>query len=442
MAKLSPGVALALAVGVPLAAGFFAVRAGRAVAPAADAASVLTRFARPTAIPYPGSTPPTPAQIALGSKLFHDTRLSANGEISCATCHDPELAFTDGVVRGKGIANERLPRHTPALWNLAWAETLFWDGRAASLEDQARGPIENPKEMGQPLETGAAKLAADPATAALFASTFPADPRVTPANITAALAAYERTLVSPPTRFDRFIAGDTAALTASEKAGFALFTGAGHCVSCHSGWAFTDRAFHDIGLPGDDKGRGAVIGLPAVDHAFKTPTLRELAWTAPYMHDGSKATLEDVVRHYESGGIERPSRSPDLPRGFEPTDEDRRNLIAFLETLSSERPPRPDAGIGFAGAPAALPAAVPVSQVSQKDKAFAPRAVRIRRGETLRIVNDDTRPHNVRLFDPRLTFDSGLQEPGETARVTFPDSGTFEVFCGIHPSMKLTVTVE
>ena len=126
--------------------------------------------------------------------------------------------------------------------------------------------------------------------------------------------------MSPPTRFDRWVAGEAGALTPSEVSGFAIFTGKGRCSNCHTGFAFTDHGFYDIGLPGTDKGRGAEIGLPAADHAFKTPTLRELAWTAPYMHDGSLATLEDVVRHYESGGVARPTRSSDLPANLALTD--------------------------------------------------------------------------------------------------------------------------
>jgi len=409
---------------------------------AANLASLRAQFARPTSIPYPGAMPPTPEQVALGARLFHDPRLSANGEFSCASCHDPELAFTDGVTRGMGIAKALLPRHTPTLWNLAWNETLFWDGRAPSLEAQAQGPMENPKEMGQAIGAGVAKLRADPAMLAAFAAAFPDRPDVSPTHVLTALADYERTLVSPPTRFDAFIAGDDTALTPSERNGFALFTGRGRCSTCHSGWAFTDRAFHDIGLPTDDKGRGTVIGLPAVNYAFKTPTLRELSWTAPYMHDGSLASLEDVVSHYNHGGVDRPSRSPDLPVNLALTGQEVSDLVAFLETLSSARPPKPDAGLGFSGVPVAVAAPVTVSQVTQKNKAFSPTSVRVTTGETLRIVNDDTRPHNVRVFDPRLEFNSGLQEPGETATITFGSSGTFEVFCGIHPSMKLSVTVE
>lgn len=441
MTEVSRLAAGALLVLLPLCGGAVLVTA--VLAGGADAPKVtLADFARPAGIPYPGTAAPTAEQVALGARLFRDPRLSGNGKIACATCHDPDLAFSDGVERGKGITNETLPRHTPTIWNLAWNEALFWDGRATSLEDQAKGPIENPKEMGQPIGDGAKTLAADPDMVAAFGKAFPADPGVTPANIQAALADYERTMVSPPTKFDRYVAGDEAALNDSEKNGFKLFTGRGNCVSCHSGWAFTDRAFHDIGLPGDDRGRGAILNLAKVDHAFKTPSLRELAWTAPYMHDGSKATLEDVVRHYESGGIDRPTRSPDLPKSLQLSDDERRDLVAFLETLSSELPPKPDPSIAFLGAPPPLPPAVTTSQVSQRNKAFTPLAVKVKRGETLKIFNDDTRPHNVRVFDPRLTFDSGLQEPGESASVAFNADGTFEVFCGIHPSMKLRVMVE
>ena len=160
------------------------------------------------------------------------------------------------------------------------------------------------------------------------------------------MAAYERTLVSPPTRFDRWVAGDAEALSPSEISGLQLFAGKGRCISCHTGFAFTDHNFYDIGLPGADKGRGKEIGLRAADYAFKTPTLRELAWTAPYMHDGSLATLEDVIDHYEKGGVRRPTRSRDLPRNLKLTQQERADLIAFLESLSSD-----DAASAIDGSP-------------------------------------------------------------------------------------------
>ena len=208
------------------------------------------------------------------------------------------------------MTGRRLARHTPSLWNVAWSPLLFWDGRAPSLENQIRFPVEHPDEMGSSLENAVDRFSRHDSYVRAFAAAFPASTRRSrPRSIAQALAAYERTLVSPPTRFDKWVAGDAGALTPSERAGFAIFTGKGRCSNCHTGFAFTDHGFYDIGLPGSDKGRGAEIGLRAADYAFKVPTLRELAWTAPYMHDGSLATLEDVVHHYESGGVARPTRS-------------------------------------------------------------------------------------------------------------------------------------
>src|SRR5205823_13670951 len=149
------------------------------------------------------------------------------------------------------------------------------------------------------------------------------------------------TFVSPVTRFDRWVAGDAQALTRNELDGFRLFTGKGACVKCHSGFAFTDYAFHDIGMPGDDRGRGAVLRLEATEHAFKTPGLREIGRSAPYMHDGSLATLDDVLRHYAGGVVERPTVSKDITRGLKLSDRERADLIAFLGTLTSETAPAP-----------------------------------------------------------------------------------------------------
>jgi cytochrome c peroxidase len=400
------------------------------------------QFQRPARIPVPRENIPSPVRIALGERLFNEVRLSADDSVSCASCHNPALAYTDGVARGHGIAKERLPHHTPSLWNLAWAPALFWDGRARTLEEQAIVPMAHPKEMAQPIERGAEKLAADASYREAFRAAFPKDPRITPENIVKAIASFERTLVSPRTRFDYWIEGETSALTGVEIEGFRLFTGKGRCVSCHSGWAFTDHAFHDIGLPGEDLGRGLIVDLPRIDRAFKTPSLRELVWIAPFMHDGSLDTLDDVVRHYETGGIPRPTRSPDLPARLAVTDRERESLIAFLESLSSDRPPRP-ADIRLAtGEPTQPPGpSVATLSVSQRDKKFAPERVALARGQSLTVINNDVRPHNVRIFDPRLQFNSGVQEPGDQVTVPFAESGTFEVFCGIHPTMRLSVEV-
>jgi cytochrome c peroxidase len=446
--RLTAGAfALSAAVGFAAlaAVGLWPMAEGARAQQAADPLAALkARFVRPGFVPNPAGNPPTAAKIALGQRIFADAELSATGTIACASCHDPKLAFTDGEPKGKGVTNRRLARHTPSLWNVAWSPLLFWDGRAPSLESQIRFPVEHPDEMGSSLENAVDRFSRHESYVRAFAQVFPrAEPQISPRTISLALAAYERTLVSPPTRFDRWVAGEADALSPSELAGFAIFTSKGRCSSCHTGFAFTDHGFYDIGLPGTDKGRGAEIGLPAADHAFKTPTLRELAWTAPYMHDGSLATLEDVVRHYESGGVARPTRSKDLPQNLALSEQERADLVAFLETLSSETPPQPSREPWVnAAEPAsrALPAATTV--VSPASKLFQPHYIRVRAGQPLTVLNDDTRTHNVRIYDPRFDYNSGAQEPHETVTIRFPARGTFEAFCGIHPSMRLTVVVE
>jgi cytochrome c peroxidase len=293
--------------------------------------------------------------------------------------------------------------------------------------------------MGHPIDLLIGRLRADSSYTRAFAAAFPEDPSITAQNIAKAIATFERSLVSPATRFDRWVEGEEKVLTAEEIAGFGLFAGKAGCARCHSGWAFTDSAFHDIGLPGEDRGRGAVLGLDAAMHAFKTPGLREVTRSAPYMHDGSLETLESVVRHYENGIVERPSLSPDLPRNLLLSEAERRSLVAFLGTLIADDP-----------TPAAIvpetitkPApAMRVKTVTQSEKNFFPARVMLKRNDRLWIVNNDTRTHNVRIFDPALEFDSGAQEPGEAVEIAFPMSGSFVIFCGIHPTMEIAVDVE
>ena len=409
-------------------------------APAGNLAALKASFRRPATVPFPADNPFSESKRALGEALFHDKRLSIDGSLACASCHERGKGFADGKVQGRGVPGRPLKRHTPTLWNLAWSAPVFWDGRARSLEEQVAGPIESPDEMALPMATAVARLAADPAMVRAFAEAFPAAPRVDATNLAKAIATYERTFVSPVTRFDRWIAGDERALTPSEIAGFRLFTGKAQCVKCHSGFAFTDYAFHDIGLPGDDRGRGAVLRLEVAEHAFKTPGLREIARSAPYMHDGSLVTLDAVVRHYASGVVERPTLSKDLARKLDLSAAERADLIAFLGTLTSEGPPvLPDKIVPVQSGPTEPAAAV--STVSQDDKAFHPTHIALPPSGRLWIVNNDTRTHNVRVFDPALDFDSGAQEPGETVEIAFPASGSFLVFCGIHPKMELYVDV-
>ncbi len=427
------GAAAALWMQLP---GLQAAAAG----PADDLAALKASFRRPATVPFPADNPFSQKKRELGEALFHDKRLSIDGSLACASCHRPENGLADGKVHGRGVPGRPLKRHTPTLWNLAWSSPVFWDGRARNLEEQVAGPIESPDEMAQPMAAVVARLAADPATVRAFTEAFPEAPRVDASNLAKAIATYERTFVSPDTRFDRWIAGDENALNRNEMDGFRLFTGKAQCVNCHSGFAFTDYAFHDIGLPGDDRGRGAVLRLEVAEHAFKTPGLREIGRSAPYMHDGSLATLEDVVRHYMSGVVDRPTLSKDLMRGLELSEAERADLIAFLGTLTSDTTPAPQDKIVPVKSGPSVPAEH-VSTVSQDDKAFHPTHIALPRGSRLWIVNNDTRTHNVRIFDPALDFDSGAQEPGETVEIAFPAAGSFLVFCGIHPKMELYVDV-
>jgi cytochrome c peroxidase len=296
-------------------------------------------FARPApAASLASRTPADPAlqaRINLGKALFIDKRLSGAGNRSCATCHDPARSFTDGLPRARGLDGKPLLRNTPALWNLAETPLLYWDGRAAGLAAQARFPILHPNEMAGDFKAIVRRLSASERTRARFSRAFPGQPDISEDNILAALAAYEATLVSPRTRFDAWIAGDRGALSAAEARGFSLFVGRAGCVRCHTGWRFTDDKFHDIGLAGDDPGRGAISGGVPGLKAFKTPGLREVAHTAPYMHDGSKPTLDRVLDHYAGSFIDRPGLAANMVRDLRLDNAERSDLIAFLNTLSS-----------------------------------------------------------------------------------------------------------
>jgi cytochrome c peroxidase len=195
-----------------------------------DFAALKAKFRRPAAIPFPASNPYSVEKRVLGEKLFHDKRLSADGSIACASCHDRRKGFSDGRVTAIGVPRRPLRRHTPTLWNLAWTGPSFWDGRARSLEEQVAGPIIAPDEMAQPIDKLVARLAADRDYARAFAKAFPRDPRVSEENLKKAVATYERTLVSPPTRFDRWVEGESV-LSAQEIEGFRLFAGKAGCAT-------------------------------------------------------------------------------------------------------------------------------------------------------------------------------------------------------------------
>jgi len=279
----------------------------------------------------------TPA-VALGKSLFFDPRLSRSRFVSCASCHNPALSWADGNARATGDLMKTLGRRTPTILNLAWAEAMFWDGRAATLEDQALGPITAQAEMNLTLDTMVARLTAIPGYTKLFERAYPGE-GVSGKTVAKAIAAFERTVISGVSPFDRWVAGDASAISDEAKQGFVVFNSKARCSQCHSGWRFTDDGFQDIGLPGMDRGRGGIINLADAEHAFKTPTLRDVERRAPYMHDGSVATLEQVVELYDKGGeVRRPSLSDDI-RPLHLTAAEKHALVAFMRTLTgTERP--------------------------------------------------------------------------------------------------------
>jgi cytochrome c peroxidase len=415
-----------------LAVAGFLLIAGTALA--ADVPRLET-FRRPATTPFPNAASFTPAKAALGKKLFFDPILSGANDRSCAFCHQPERGFASGKTTGLAIDGSALPRAVPTILNTAWAPRLFWDGRAESLEAQALGPVANPAEMNQNLDELVRELRAHADYPQLFRNVFPDQPEITTDTIAQALAVYERTLVSGNAPFDRFANGQTDALTPAQQRGFRLFTGKARCATCHSGWAFTDNAFHDIGLPGEDRGRGKILDLPKLDHAFKTPTLRDLSQRGPFMHDNSIATLEGVIEHYVKIPVRRPSLSPDL-KTIALTRNEKADLLAFLKSLDADGPPP-----SFVPETVGLPRAVETRSVSQKDKEFWPTHIAIAAGDKVLFRNDDTRAHNIRVNDAALNWNSGLQEPGEDVEIPFATPGRFDIFCGIHPTMKLRVEV-
>jgi len=303
-----------------------------------DIDAMKAEYRRPPLIPFPSENRFTPAKASLGKKLYFDPRLSAASLQSCASCHSPSFGWGDGIAPGPGGGTTRLERRSPTIINSAWGEVFMWDGRAASLEEQALLPIQSATEMNMPIDRLLKRLASIPEYRSLFASTFPRR-GITPATLGEALATYERTIVSERAPFDAWIEGDEHAIPEQAKRGFVTFNTKGRCSSCHEGWNFTNEGFHDIGLAGADIGRGALLpNIPAMAHAFKTPGLREIERRGPYMHDGSIATLEGVIEHYDGGGLERPRRSDLIgPLGLEP--EEKSDLIAFLKTLTSNPSP-------------------------------------------------------------------------------------------------------
>lgn len=291
-------------------------------------------YRRPAAIPFPSDNKRSKNRETLGKSLFFDPRLSGSNFLSCATCHNPALAWGDGLPKGIGHGMKELGRRTPTILNVAWAELLFWDGRADTLEAQALGPMQSPNEMNATLNEVVDKLQRIAGYRRLFQLAYPNE-GITPATIGKAIATYERTIVSGVAPFDLWIAGKEDAIPESAKRGFGLFNTKAKCAVCHSGWNFTDSSFYDTGLDSADIGRGKIQpNLPSMQYAFKTPTLRNVDRRAPYMHDGSLASLRDVVEFYDKAGVKRPSRALTIQK-LKLSRSEENDLVAFMRTLTS-----------------------------------------------------------------------------------------------------------
>ena len=301
------------------------------------------------ALPGDSETALTRELVSLGRELFHEPRLSSDGTVSCASCHQVEAWFTDGRRVAVGVGGSQGTRNTLSVLNAAYFPAQFWDGRALGLEEQAKGPIANPREMNLPHDVAVARLADDPAYQRRFAEAFGPGP-ITLRRLVHAIAAFERTLLSANSPFDRFYyGGETAALDEAARRGLAIFTdpARGNCAACHTIGAqhalFTDGLFHNLGVGMDaegeltDPGRLLQTGVESDRGAFRTPSLRHVAQTPPYMHDGSLRTLTQVVDFYVGGGNSNPQLDPQI-RPLALTRRDRDDLVAFLTSLTGEPP--------------------------------------------------------------------------------------------------------
>jgi cytochrome c peroxidase len=287
----------------------------------------------------PKDNPTTPAKVELGRMLYYEPRISGNGTISCSTCHNPALGWADGLAKGIGINGTKLGRSSPTVANAAYYDVQFWDGRAATLEDQAKGPVENPNEMGGKGERVVSTLKAIPGYVQKFQEAF-GSPEITFDKFAMAVAAFERTVVDLDSPFDRWARGDDKAMTESAQRGLDLFAGKANCAVCHSGPNLADKRFHNIGLPDGDVGRYAISKADVDKGAFRTPTLRNVALTGPYMHDGSLKTLREVIDHYEKAANDGKAKHPNLSilmRPFKLTDDEKKDLEAFMRALTGDR---------------------------------------------------------------------------------------------------------
>lgn len=292
----------------------------------------------PTAVPTPPTNLNYAAKISLGKQLYFDGRLSQNNAISCAFCHNPVAGFADPNQTSTGVGGKRGGRQSPTVYNTAFNPFQFWDGRAGSLEEQAIGPIHNPVEMAETHETVVPKIAKINGYKEEFQKVFGTG--VSLQGIAEAIAAYERTIISTNSDFDKFVLGDPKAMGEEAQRGMDVFKGKGRCILCHNDSNLTDNQFHNLGVPQvgpmkEDLGRYYVTLRERDKGAFKTPTLRSITESAPYMHDGAFKTLEEVVDFFDKGGNANPQLSPLMkPLGLTP--QEKTDLIAFMKALTGE----------------------------------------------------------------------------------------------------------
>lgn len=308
-------------------------RPGLAIAPPAFGFLANPPAGLPT-MPQPAGYQPTAAMFELGQRLFHDAILSHDRTVSCATCHPAATGFASAEPLPLGIGGQRALRHAPALWNRGYGPLQRWDGGAVSLEQFVLEPIADAREMGSSVAAAVQRLGADADYRQAFAATFGGAPEAQ--GLQQALATFVRGIVRGDGPYDRFLRGEVDALTKEERAGQWVFESKGQCWRCHTPPLFTDERFHNTGVGVragvPEAGRMARTGEPSDLGKWKTPTLRGVRHTAPFMHDGSQATLRDVVDFYARGGVPNDQLSPHL-RPIELSEADRRHLVAFLMAL-------------------------------------------------------------------------------------------------------------
>ncbi|MBX3060674.1 MAG: hypothetical protein KF770_29805, partial [Anaerolineae bacterium] len=414
MSKILKWLAIILGVLLVLIAGVIVVASARAIAQdddvranhGAGASSVVPSYSGlQRAFPAssePADNPSTAEKVALGRLLFFDPVLSENNDFACASCHHPDLGFSDGRVTAMGAHETELARNAPTLWNVGYARNLFWDGRLQSLEAQAEMPLTHPDEMGvSDTATLVAELQAIPEYQEMFAAAF--EDGITFDNVERALAAFQRSLITDNSPFDQYAAGDFNALTPSQRRGLALFrSGATRCFECHSAPTFATDTFRVVGVESDDPGRAAIANDGDFG-AFKVPTLRNIALTAPYMHNGSMATLEEVLDFYiEGGGRAHGQENIDVfVQGFDLSEQEKADLLAFLMALTDES--------GLPDVPTAVPSGLPVvERIDNPARAIAaaanaghdaelaaarePQTITVQPGETIQTVVDRAQP--------------------------------------------------